>query len=232
MTLSDEIKTFLKSQGADLAGFADLYEIPPDVRANLPFGVSFAVALNPYIIAGIKDGPNRSYYEEYERVNRLLDKIGKQTARFLEQKGYKALSMAATNADYDPRTLSSKLPHKTVATRVGLGWIGKCALLVTREFGSAVRLAKVLTDAPLAAGQPENDSLCGDCTACIDACPGRALTGRNWEPGKPRDYIYDAFACRRTSTDFEKTREGVKDNICGICIAACPWTQKYLDRSR
>ena len=54
--LNDELTTFLKSQGgAAIVGFADLHEIPQDVRDNYPFGVSIAVALDPYIISGIED---------------------------------------------------------------------------------------------------------------------------------------------------------------------------------
>ena len=115
--LHDELSTFLKSQGAALIGFADLQEIPPDVRDSLPIGLSVAVALNPQIIAGIEDGPNLVYFEEYKRANQLLDNLGQQAARFLEQRGHQARSYAATNADIDPQTLATRLPHKTVATR-------------------------------------------------------------------------------------------------------------------
>jgi len=31
---------------------------------------------------------------------------------------------------------------------------------------------------------------------------------------------------------FEKVREGIQDNICGICIAACFWTQEYIEQPR
>lgn len=46
----------------------------------------------------------------------------------------------------------SPLPHKAVACRAGLGWIGKNNLLTTPDFGGAVRLCTVVTDAPLAYG--------------------------------------------------------------------------------
>ena len=41
------------------------------------------------------------------------------------------------------------LPHKTIATRAGIGWIGKSALLVTAKYGSAIRLSSILTDTPI-----------------------------------------------------------------------------------
>jgi epoxyqueuosine reductase len=229
--LNDELITLLKSKGASLVGFADLQEIDTDIRDGLPFGVSIAVALNPKIIAGIRDGPNRLYYEEYERANHLLDRLGRQAAEYLAQKGYKAVSSAATNACIDRQTLSTRLPHKTTATRAGLGWIGKSALLVTEEYGSAIRLTTVLTDAPVAAGQPVDKSHCGECTACVEICPAGALSGNSWQAGTSRESLYNAFACRKTAGEFEKTREGVHDNICGICIATCPWTQQYLKKA-
>lgn len=229
--LNDELQAFLKSQGAALIGYADLHEISPDVRGNYPFGVSIAVALGPRIIAGIEDGPNLPYFEEYKRANHLLGVLVDRAARFLEQKGYRASGFAATNAGIDPQTFSTKLPHKTVATRAGLGWIGKCALLVTPEYGSAVRLTTVLTNADLITGEPIDISQCGDCTACVDVCPGHAVTGRDWRVGMPRESLYDVFACRETTHEFEKTRKGVGDSICGMCIAACPWTIEYLKRA-
>jgi len=229
--LNDELSTFLKSQGADLIGFADLREIPPGVRDNFPFGLSVAVALDPQIISGIEDGPNLPYFEEYKRANHLLGTLGNGAARFLEQRGYKAGSFAATNAGIDPQILSTRLPHKTVATRAGLGWIGKCALLVTREFGSAIRLTTVLTDADFITGESVNISQCGDCTSCADICPGHAVSGRDWQVGMPRESLYDVVACRETADDFEKSRKVVHDSICGMCIAACPWTKSYLKRA-
>ena len=229
--LDDELFSFLKSNDASLVGFADLKEIDVESRDGFPIGISIAVALDPQIIAGIQDGPNPAYFKEYQRANRLLDEIGRKAAKFLKEKGYQAVSSATTNSGMDPQTFSTKLPHKTVATRAGLGWIGKCALLVNKKYGSAIRLNTILTDAPLTCGKPINESLCAHCTHCADACPGNAVSDQNWYVGIPRESLYDFLACRETAHEFEKKRPGVSNNICGICIVACPWTQDYLKRA-
>jgi epoxyqueuosine reductase len=230
MTVSDELFDLLHSKGADIVGVADLRSISSDIRNNLPFGISIAVALDSKIISGIENGPNCQYYNEYKRVNNLLDSIGHYAVEFLKERGHEAQQFAATNTGINWETLSTNLPHKTVATRAGLGWIGKCALLITREFGSAVRLTTVLTDAELPIGEPIGISQCGDCFECVGACPGHAISGANWSVGVSRDSIYDAFACIKAAREFEETRKGVRDNICGICIAVCPWTRKYIER--
>jgi epoxyqueuosine reductase len=229
-TLNEKLTQFLKSHGASLSGFADLKEIESKARDGFPYSISIAVALNPAIISGIKEGPTAAYYHEYKRVNQILDKLGQYAARFLSEQGYKAQSFAATNAGIDRRTLSTRLPHKTTATRAGLGWIGKSNLLVTKKYGSAVRLTTVLTDAPITPGRLVNDSLCGHCTDCVDACPAHVHTGFNWQLGMSREALYDAFKCHEKAREFQKLREGVHDNICGICIVACPWTKQYLER--
>lgn len=228
MNLADELNTLLKANGADVVGFADLGEIAPETRDGLPIGVSIGVALDPQVISEIQDGPTRRYFEEYERANTLLDTLGRQATQFIKSQGHRAKWFAATNADIDPATLSTPLPHKTAATRAGLGWIGKCALLVTREFGSAVRITTVLTDAELPTNEPVSKSLCGNCTACVDACPGHAISGKDWQAGLQRDSLYDAFVCRETALKIAAKRVGIQLTLCGMCINVCPWTQHYI----
>jgi len=117
-----------------------------------------------------------------------------------------------------------------VATLAGLGWIGKCDLLVTREFGSAVRITTVLTDAELPVAKPVEVSRCGSCTNCVDACPGKAVSGKVWTAGVTRETLYDAFACRKTAYE-QAARIGVHETLCGICIATCRQTQIYLKKA-
>jgi epoxyqueuosine reductase QueG len=221
----------LKAQGADLVGFADLPDVPAAERQGLPRAVAFAVALKPDVIASIRQGPTREYHLEYVRVNRLLSEMSNLAARLIQEAGFQAVASAATDEGVDPRTYSTRLPHKTVATRAALGWIGKCALLVTRQYGSAVRLNRVLTDAPLPSSPTASKSRCGKCRACVDACPAHAPAGRSWEAGLPRDEYFNAFACAATARELAARRTGVQATFCGICIAACPWTRRYLQRS-
>jgi epoxyqueuosine reductase len=158
---------------------------------------------------------------------------------WLKEKGYQAkwISPPKINYDpfpeemvsYDPKTRSTPLPHKTAATQAGLGWIGKNALLVTREYGSAVRITTVLTDAELTTGKAIDRSECGQCNACVAVCPCHAPAGKNWHVGLHRDEFYDVFACRKTTLELAR-KAGINYSICGICIYACPWTQKYLKK--
>jgi epoxyqueuosine reductase len=74
--LSNELESFLLASGASLVGFADLQEIESEARDGFPFGISIAVALDPRIMAGIREGPTRAYYDEYNRVNDKLDSAG------------------------------------------------------------------------------------------------------------------------------------------------------------
>jgi epoxyqueuosine reductase len=227
--LNEEITDFLKPPGASLVGFADLKEIDAAARDNFPYGICIAVALNPKVISGIKIGPTAAYRAEYKKVNALLDELAQQMVLFLLKKGYKAKLRPATFEE-DKAHLTAVLPHKTVATRAGIGWIGKSALLITREYGPAIRLVTVLTDAPVKPGKSIDKSLCTHCTHCVDACPAHAHTGKNWEAGMPREALYDAFACREMTRNLSQKLIGEAISICGLCITACPWTQRYIKR--
>lgn len=223
-----EVEGILAERGAASLACADLRPLPADVRGGLPLGICIGVALSPSVVAGIVDGPTREYASEYERVNALLDRLGEDASGLLRRRGFRAVAGRATVDELDLETLATALPHKTVATRAGLGWIGRCALLVTESYGSAVRLNTVLTDAPLPVGTPVETSRCGECTACVEACPAGAVAGGDWQAGGRREEFFDAFACCRTAAELAG-KVHVDHTICGICIAVCPHTKRYTD---
>jgi epoxyqueuosine reductase QueG len=88
---------------------------------------------------------------------------------------YKAVALKPTVKQVDLTKTDAHLPHKTVATKAGFGWIGKSALLITKRYGAAIRLASVLTDADLDTAEPVEQSMCGDCRQCADHCPAKAI---------------------------------------------------------
>ncbi len=230
--LSRITKDSLLSRGASLVGYADISTLPENIRYSLPCAVSIAVALDASVIANIRNGPTLEYHAETNRVKSLLIELGEYAANMLRGNGYEAIPLKLSKKDIDWETLSAPLPFKTVATRAGLGWIGKCATLVTREYGNAVRIFAVLTDAPLDVAAPVTESQCGKCMVCVQACPAHAPSGKNWDVNTERKEIYDAFACKKKATE-NTVRLGVDSDVhlCGICIAACPWTQKYIERT-
>ena len=226
--LSRKIREALLGKGASLVGFADIHALPAEVRYSLPYAVSIAVALNAPVIANIRNGPTLEYHAETNRVKGLLIDLGRYTANMLRENGFETISLELSKKDIDQKTLSVFLPFKTVATRAGLGWIGKCATLVTREYGSAVRIFAVLTNARLDTSTPVNVSHCGECMACVKACPAHAVSGKDWNVNMNRNEFYDAFACKKTAVE-STARLGVDSahDLCGICVAVCPWTKKY-----
>ncbi len=212
-----------------LAGVADLPALPEAPRLGMRFGVSVAVKYPARVIRGISDGPTRDYFDQYHALNEQLDAIVSAGARRLSDAGYRAVAQTRAFVRQSETDYATALPHKTVATRAGLGWIGKCALLVTREFGSAVRISSLLTDAPLTPAPPMDEPLCGSCTACTLACPGQAVTGRLWTPGLPREALFDAHRCRENARALSARKLNEVITLCGKCIEVCPHTRRYLD---
>ena len=228
--LNQEIKEHLLHQGATIVGFANLADLPVEIRDGYRYGISIAVALNPEKVVKIYPGPDMEYYNEYKSVNRLLDKIAESGAEFLIAKGFDALAKTSSVVVQDQTTKRTKLPHKTVATKAGIGWIGKCALLVTEDYGPAIRFTAVLTNADLDVGVPITKSKCGKCEECKKICPAGAVFGKQWYPGLNRDDFFRALDCRDKITERGKVF-GFTEGMCGLCLWACPWTQKRLKKS-
>jgi len=225
--LNAEIEQHQRRQGAAIIGFADLSGLPSDVRDSYRYGISIAVELNPKIVNIIGNGPSVEYYNEYKRTNNLLNKLAESGAELLKTKGFAALAKTQSVVIQDEKTKRTKLPHKTVATKAGFGWIGKCALLITEEYGPAIRITSILTNADLDVGVPITESRCGDCEKCKNSCPAGAVTGRQWQPGMNRDDFYHALDCKNKIIERGK-KIGLTEGTCGLCIWVCPWTQKHL----
>ena len=218
-----ELKNLLISQGANLVGFADLNEL----NSELPFGISVVVKLSPELINSIQECPSMFYFEEYHRINNLLDKIVTLGTEYLIKNGFKAFAQTTTsiNQSDDYRT---KLPHKTVATKAGLGWIGKCGLLVTNEYGSGVRISSFLTNAKLNCGTPVEKSFCGDCIECVKNCPANAVIGNLWNINMERSELIDVYKCRKKAREISLEKINIEATLCGKCFIVCPYTKKYL----
>lgn len=180
-------------------------------------GISVAVPVPKHIVRDLQTAPTKEYYDTYYFLNAQLDEIVTSGAEFLMNNGYHAQAnttkVVKTNEDW-----RTPLPHKTVATRAGLGWIGRNCLLVTREYGSAVRLSSLLTDAPIPFDVPITESYCGRCMVCVNRCPAKALTGKLWTPKTSREALFHKEECKKMQIQRMKQATGIKTDLCSLCF--------------
>lgn len=231
-TIQEELFKILEEKGAKLWGVADLKGVAGLEKIadnNMNIGVSVAVPVPAKIVRDLKTAPTKEYYDMYYSLNEKLNKIVEAGAEFLVGKGYNAYANTTDKVTIDDEW-KTKLPHKTVATKAGLGWIGKSCLLVTKEYGSAIRLSSFITDAPLIPSEPIEESRCGACRKCVDNCPAQALSGVLWKAGMKREEIFQREICKKTQTERMKQATGIETDLCGLCFAVCPYTERYLRR--
>ncbi|MDR1754640.1 MAG: 4Fe-4S binding protein [Eubacterium sp.] len=224
--LNNYIESKLQDEGADIVGFGDLTALPSEVRKKFPVGISVAVKYPTEVIRGISDFPTSEYNKWYINLNERLDNLVTIGAEILRKKGYNSVAMTRSEVGSGESEDNTVLPHKTVATRAGLGWIGKSALLITEKYGAMIRLSSILTNAPLETANPISVSKCGDCLACAKACPAGAISGKNWEIGLYRDEFFDPLKCRKTARERAEQGFGGGNTICGKCIEICPYTRR------
>jgi len=226
--LGEAIRKLALRLGADKVGFADLsaYEnefgISRPLTARYPRAISIGVALLDDVVETIgPDGPTPIYAHHYRQVNALLDRVAFEVARFCASKGFRALPIPASMTVNEERQLGH-ISHKAVAVLAGLGWLGKSLLVITPDRGPRVRFTTVLTNAPLPTGEPMK-CRCGDCRACVDACPAGAIRDVRFElrPRRREDAL-DVQACLSLLEEFAR-RPGIGELVCGICVKACPY---------
>jgi epoxyqueuosine reductase len=125
-------------------------------------------------------------------------------------------------------TDSAPVLEVELAARAGLGWRGKHTLLLSREGGSMFFLGEIFVDLAL----PHDEAVgahCGQCTACITACPTGAIVA---------PYRLDARRCISYLTIEAdgavpvQWRSAMGNRVygCDDCQRACPWN-KYAQRS-
>jgi ferredoxin len=105
------------------------------------------------------------------------------------------------------------------ARAAGLGDIGRHGLLITKEFGSRVRLGAVTTDLPLVVDGVADFSVsafCETCGVCARFCPAKAIDSgeRKLVDGVLRWQI-EQEKCYGKWQSF--------GSDCGICVARCPF---------
>jgi epoxyqueuosine reductase QueG len=204
-SVMDEQKQYLESIcGVKFNNYVDFGSI-----------ISLGIAYHPETIESInikeESGYNKElwnqYGYEYSHLNKMLKEISEKIAKL-----YNGIAIPPTTEtpskeirnvkDFFPNTLS----HRAVAENAGLGWRGKNELLITYEYGPAIRFVSILVSLKFIEGK-RIDSQCGECNACLEICPILR------EKSNLKDYREN---CRLYLNSL-----GLVHDVCGKCIKAC-----------
>ena len=196
----------------------DPKEIVPGARSII------SVAANYY--TGVEHHPKKdegkiSRYAWGEDYHILV------TARI--KKLFECIKQIAPESDGRYYVDTGPVMDKVWAERAGIGWRGKHTNLITKEFGSWVFLGEIISTLELEYDTPMED-FCGSCTACLDACPTKAIV----EP-----YVVDSNKCISYLTiehrgEIDESLGHLLDQWvygCDICQDVCPWN-KYQHPTR
>jgi epoxyqueuosine reductase len=140
-------------------GFADLSGLLKNKFKGFGYGISIGRKLDYSIVDKIIDGPTLEYHSHYRQINKDLDLLTKNISEDLNKHNIETLNIDTTvsTSELDSvyfNSLRTDLSHKMVATRAGLGWIGKTDLFISKKFGPRLRLVSILLKTPVV---PESD---------------------------------------------------------------------------
>jgi epoxyqueuosine reductase len=192
----------LKDQAASLL---------PGAKSVVVFGKEIAkevvALLRPSKETGEADpgelmGPHSDY------LNSRLTRAAYDLGEIFRAEGNHSLILPAAGCPVDQRSVTAIFSYKHAAELAGLGTIGRHSLLITSQYGPRVRLACLLTDAPLEATPASKKEFCINCDACIRACPVKAFQ----VPKADQAYAMDKFACRNYR------QAGL---YCSVCMKVC-----------
>ncbi len=147
---------------------------------------------------------------------------GLRTVSAMDEYCYQVIRGYLNEGGYNvaKREHGEEMTLKPLAVKSGIGVYGKNSLVHAEGFGSWIYLGCVITDAPLEAEErPYKLSDCGDCTACIEACPTNAIK----EPYKVvrslciADWLDGVPIPRHLREKVENRLTG-----CEICQEVCP----------
>jgi ferredoxin len=181
-----------------------------EINLHHPHAVSVGIAMDYQFLQ--RHAPGFPVILESGLAYARAASIALQLATYIRALGYSA--RAHHLRDY-------QLLCVPVAVDCGLGEMGRSGVLLTREFGSTVRLATVTTDLPLAMDGPVDlgiQQFCEKCRLCAMACPAGAIPQggksavrgvKRWKLAAGRCYHY----WRTCGSD------------CALCVVACPWSR-------
>jgi len=186
----------------------------PEVGTPITLDQKHAIVLvNALDTELLKGAPKKQVMYVIHRAYFQLATVAVAVAQYIRNLGYPARAHIMRNY---------QVIIPPIAIDAGVGELGRNGIVISKEYGEAIKMAVVTTDLPLIHDPKANmgvDNLCKKCTICARNCPAGAINhgGKKVIRGVER-YPFNAEACfntwKTTGTD------------CGVCMITCPLTRE------
>ena len=246
---SKELKGAAREFGADLVGIASIdrfSSLPADRHPSTVFPeCKSVIVIGRRILRGslrgVEEGTNFGSTYHFFGYQMLEDNFLAQTTydltRWIEERSFESVPLFCYHPEGMPKGApvapGKPAPNVIVdfefaAQAAGLAEMGLGNLLLTKEYGTRQRFAMILTDAALEPDQVFDKSVCGDCKACAESCPLKAIdTSKTWKFGVEGHQMdvatVDFKACAACPNGAAKAggRGDRPDRLAAACARTC-----------
>ncbi len=184
--MTETIKDFALGGGAVAVGIAttetlqggppstDLSYVLPDAKSAIVFALPFDQdVMEPFLKKEDMGGLN----VDNRRINTMVSGIALELSSYLNMKGIVSAPVTANgvyrkDVEGGPYSEIPPLSHRFLAVRSGIGHFGFSGNIITAQYGAAVILGSVVTQAELIPTEPlpPDETYCDDCKLCLSSC--------------------------------------------------------------
>ena len=212
--MTHRAKRVALEHGADLVGVVSARDLPEHAEAissMLTSAKSVMIVTSRHSLAAIRSPNNQVAQFDTIHSYGQAERAAHRTARFLESEGYPSLAVPAfipIDMAAPKKGMRGEICWRRAGVRSGLGSYGENGLLVTREFGAAIRISGVVTAADLEADPPLDEDVCDHCMRCVEGCPANALSGEGRIDKKRCGDVIFAYGFRY----FQRVMQGILES--------------------
>lgn len=160
----------------------------------------------------LKGAPKKPILLDVFRAYSKLGNMAVILAHYIRSLGFPARAHIMTNY---------QVIIPPIAIEAGVGELGRHGVLISKKFGSALKMSVVTTNLPMIHDKKTNlkvDDFCNNCKICAENCPSGAIShGRKKVVRGVERHMINAAAC------FKIWKEVGTD--CGVCISCCPYSK-------
>ena len=195
--LEEDIRDYLKNQGVRVIGIAgpERLDGPPslDPAYTMRGAKSIICFAMPMDVDAIYDFLSKktpvTHNTDQLIMNQKIHHIAGRLADYLNKRGHRARPVPTNNTyrrSLDVYSTHPSFSHRFGAIVSGIGGQGMSGNVMTKEYGAAVYLSTVVTDAVLKSDpmlEPKYfiDQYCKKCLICDKACPAKMFEMENQE---------------------------------------------------